>query len=262
MLTRDASAELHEIRGRVVAKVRDLRRARGLTQAELGARLGLSQARLSEIERGDGSFTAEQLIALLGLFNVDIGQFLPPTDPGDELQNALIRHGATHLRQVPGVAPSGRADLPSDAVLAVLLDPRAARFVTALGPVLLRHADTLSLPALRERLDAAARADRLGWLIENVRDALLLPPPDADPAWRRLASRAITLLSNELDRFSPARTRPDAPPDLFDPGIRSAETLDLVWQQQASPISRRWGIATDLQPDDFRAAIWQAHERR
>lgn len=262
MLTENATADLDETRQRVVAKVRELRLARGLTQAELGSRLGLSQARISEIERGGGSFTAEQLIAVLTLFNVDIGQFLPPVPRDDELQNALIQQGATHLRQVPGVATTGRFAHPSDVLLAVLLDPRSARFVTALGPVLLQHIDTVSLPALRERLDASSRSARLGWLIENVRDALLLPPPGKDPNWRRKASRAITVLSHELDRFSPPSTLSDAEPDLFDPDIRSVKTIDIVWNTNASPISRRWGIATEIQPDDFRAALWQAHEPR
>lgn len=255
MRHRKANADLLHTRDRVASKVRELRLARGWTQAELGRELGLSQARLSEIEHGDGSFTAEQLIVVLMLFNVDIGEFLPPSSAEDELQNALIQHGATHLRQVPGVASTRRFADPSEAILAVLLDPRSARLVTALGPVLLKHIDAVSLPALRVRLDASARSARLGWLLENVRDALLLPPPQAEAAWRRGATRAIAVLNNELDRFPPP---PPAAPDLFDPTIRSADTLDLIWCQQASGVSRRWGIATDIQSDDFRAALWQA----
>lgn len=262
MITKSHTFNLDEARDRVAAKVRELRQAWGWTQAELGRLLGLSQARLSEIERGDGSFTAEQLLAVLTLLNVGIEQFLPPADPDDELQNALIQHGATHLRQVPGVAPTGRFASASETILAVLLDPHAARFVTALGPLLLRHVDQVSLPALRERLHGSARSARLGWLIENVRDALLIPPPEKEPPFKRKISRAITVLSNELDRFPPPPILPGDLPDLFDPDIRSARSLDIVWKHNASPISRRWGIATEIQPDDFRDAIWQAHESR
>ena len=39
-------------------------------QSRLARLLGLSQNRLSEIERGEGSFTAEQLIVLLKTFNL------------------------------------------------------------------------------------------------------------------------------------------------------------------------------------------------
>ena len=56
----------------IASKVRDLRKARRWTQAELSKRLHLSQNRLSEIERGAGSFTAEQLLVILKLFNVPL----------------------------------------------------------------------------------------------------------------------------------------------------------------------------------------------
>ena len=40
------------------------RKARKLSQAQLASRLGLSQNRLSELERHAGTLTAEQLLAL------------------------------------------------------------------------------------------------------------------------------------------------------------------------------------------------------
>ena len=255
-----ANAELLETRDRVAARVRALRKARHWTQAELGHKLGLSQARLSEIERGKGSFTAEQLIALLHLFNVDIGEFLPPANVDDELQNALIRHGATHLREVPGLTPSGRFRAPADLILAVLLDPRNTRFVTALGPVLVSQVDAVSFPALEERISASGRSARLGWLIENVRDALLLAPPEGRQEWRRRTRRALTVLTNELDRFKPPPLPPDSSPDLFDSTIRSVHSLDTIWNHSASEISRRWGIATEIQPLDFVIPIRRADE--
>jgi len=41
----------------------------------LAGQLGLEQSRLSEIERGDVSFTAEQFVAILKLFNVPPSHF-------------------------------------------------------------------------------------------------------------------------------------------------------------------------------------------
>lgn len=248
--------QLEEIRDRIVARVRELRKERGWTQAELGRHLGLSQARLSEIERGGGSLTAEQLVAVLELFNVAIGEFLPAADPDDELQNALIQLGAAHLRQVPGIATTARYSSPADAILATLLGSRTPRLVTALAPVMLKHLDDLSLPALRLRLSPSHRDSRLGWLLENVREALAVTPPWADSGWRRRAARVSTLLDEELARFSPP-FEGDAS-DLFDPSIRSKRTRDVVWDR-ASPISRRWGIVSALQPEDFRQATWSAN---
>ncbi|MBL8617077.1 MAG: helix-turn-helix transcriptional regulator [Deltaproteobacteria bacterium] len=256
----DPSTPLLEARERIAAQVRALRRARGWSQAALAAQLGLSQARLSELERGGGSFSAEHLLALVTLFNVPISAFLPPAEADDELQNALIRFGAAHLRQVPGVAPSDRYSTPGEAISAVLLGARAPRFVTALAPVIVDQHEALPIPALRAQLLAAGRARRLGWLLENVRLGLAAPPPQADAAWRRRAARAALLLDEELARF-PTPAEDDAP-DLFDPNIRSAQTLAQVWEAQASPTSRRWGIVSALQPEDFQAALWSAHEPR
>ena len=237
-----------------------MRLERGWTQVELARHLGLSQARLSKIEHGCSSFAAEQLIAVLGLFNVDIGEFLPPARADDELQNALIQHGASHLRPVPGVATTGRYSNPSDAILATLLDSRSSRLVTALAPVLVKNIDTISLPGVRLWLRKEGRAHRLGWLLENVRDALRVSPSDADAAWKRRAARALTVLNGELEHFG---AEPGlSAPDLFDPTIRSSRSRDLVWEHQATDISRRWGIVSELQPDDFRKALWSAHGPR
>jgi transcriptional regulator with XRE-family HTH domain len=60
-----------ELRLQISTKVRDLHTGRRWTQAELAKPLGRSQARLSEVERGQGSFSAEQLLEILRLFNVD-----------------------------------------------------------------------------------------------------------------------------------------------------------------------------------------------
>jgi DNA-binding XRE family transcriptional regulator len=78
-------------RAHISRVVRDLRKERGWTQAELAGKLGLSQSRLSEVERGDGSFTAEQFLQILRLFNVAVDRFLGETDRSLQLQNALAR---------------------------------------------------------------------------------------------------------------------------------------------------------------------------
>jgi HTH-type transcriptional regulator/antitoxin HipB len=44
--------------------LRSARKGAGLTQAQLASRLGLSQARLSELELAPGSISVEQLLAL------------------------------------------------------------------------------------------------------------------------------------------------------------------------------------------------------
>jgi HTH-type transcriptional regulator / antitoxin HipB len=49
----------------LTAHLRSLRRARGLTQADLGARLGVTTARVSAIERNPGVLSTALLLSVL-----------------------------------------------------------------------------------------------------------------------------------------------------------------------------------------------------
>src|SRR5688572_8921705 len=115
-------------------KVRELRRGRRWTQAELARRLGLSQARLSEIERGAGTFSAEQFIEILRLFNVPVSHFALDArpDPDSELQNVLARLGAFELHE-PEALPSERIVDVNEAIRQTLVTG-SARLVAALAP--------------------------------------------------------------------------------------------------------------------------------
>jgi hypothetical protein len=55
-----------------------------------------------------------------------------------------------------------------------------------------------------------------------------------------------------------ARERRFAQLDLLDKAIRSEETLHEL-SAESSSISKRWGIATAIQVDDFYQALRQAH---
>lgn len=56
------------------------RKAKRLTQAEAGARVGISQSRLSVLETDPSSLTVGQLLALTGLYGLRI-QVLDRTGP-------------------------------------------------------------------------------------------------------------------------------------------------------------------------------------
>lgn len=47
------------------AHLKSLRRAQGLTQAALGERVGVKQARMADIEKNPGLISVDQLLALL-----------------------------------------------------------------------------------------------------------------------------------------------------------------------------------------------------
>ena len=50
--------------------LRSMRKARNLTQAELGAKLGVNQARVGKIERDPSSVSVGQLMQMLSLLDV------------------------------------------------------------------------------------------------------------------------------------------------------------------------------------------------
>jgi transcriptional regulator with XRE-family HTH domain len=250
---------LDKSRRQIAAKVRELRRHRRWTQADLAERLCLSQSRLSEIERGAGSFTAEQFLAVLKLFNVAPSQFADqPSDANLAIQNALARLGALHVQESIHVLPSDALEDVHDVVREALLDG-APRIITALAPVLVRNARRLNLPKLHAELANLGRAQRLAWVIDNTLDALAHLSRNARDAreWAKIYRRAELHLKLFLD-IADTLLEHRPPLDILDATIRSKRTLEEV-QRDASKASQHWGMATSLQLEDFVQALEAAH---
>jgi len=242
------------------SKIRALRVARRWTQAELAKELDLSQARLSELERGDGSFTAEQLLDVLRLFNVPVDHFAPkPANLDPVLQNALARLGAPHLRESTEVLPSERLTEVHDVLREVLLSAESPRLVTALAPVLISNIDRLSLNRLWSTFRELSLERRVGWLVEET---LLAIKQRGEPprAWSRSYRRAAVTLSSALSVWKPAlRSVPPPAADILDANLRTERTIAEV-QSSASPTARAWNIVTTIRTDDFVEALRAAHE--
>jgi transcriptional regulator with XRE-family HTH domain len=251
-----AAHYIEKAREKVALKVQGLRKERHWTQAELSRRLGLSQSRLSEIERGAGSFTAEQFLTILKLFNVTASDFAPePRGQDSELQNALARLGALHLQESTNVLPSERLSGASDVIREAIVASQSPRLITALGPVLVGNIDHVNLKKLHLQLTEAGLGRRLAWLIENTLEAIRRELPSVSPApWRRVYSRAQVVLGSFLDFLKVESSEEATAQDVLDPGIRSKQTLAAV-TASSSPISRRWGIVTTLQSEDFVEAL-------
>ncbi len=166
-MNNDKSAqELEKGRLIVARKVQELRKQRRWTQVELARRLHLSQSRLSEIERGAGSFTAEQFLEILKLFNVAASDFAPTrSSASSELQNALARFGALHLHESTEVLPSERLSTASDVIREAIVASEFPRLITALAPVLIRNVDHINLRGLQLQLTAVGLERRLAWLV-------------------------------------------------------------------------------------------------
>jgi len=259
---------LGSTRRKIATKVRELRTRRGLTQTELAKRLGLSQNRLSEIENGDGSFTAEQFLELLRLFNVTVTDFADEhRDSSLEIQNALARLGATHLHEA-AILPSVALQEVNDVVREALLEG-SPRILTALAPVIVKHADKLNLSTLYTKLHELGMGHRLGWVLENTLLALDRLTQEAEPEakeWKKVRRRAevpLQLFLGVASTFDKTRREGDQAEavDAVDSTIRSARTLEEA-RRLASEPSRRWGVVSTLQPDDFVAALRSSHADR
>lgn len=252
--------ELNNIRKSIGRTLRELRLERHWSQADLAEKLGVSQSRVSDVERGRRSLTAEQFLYVLTLFNATAKQFAPPaiTAGGEtELRNTLARLGAAHLQETEWVLPSERVEQVHDLIREVLVDP-SSRHVTALAPVIVRNIDHLNLSKIHARLADIGLGHRLGWLTDNLKEAVrseLWRSPPRD--WIARYRRTGVFLDEFLGRV-PSTGAASSAPDILDTGIRSKKTLERV-QEANSDISRRWGIVTSLQPQDFVDALEAAH---
>jgi len=61
--------------------LRALRKARGLSQAQVGGLLGVGQARIARIERDPSSVSVEQFLALLAALGVQVVLHAPDAAP-------------------------------------------------------------------------------------------------------------------------------------------------------------------------------------
>lgn len=240
----------------IAERIRELRHSRSLTQAALAKQLGLSQNRLSELERGGGSFSAEQFLCILRLFNVGVSEFVTRRQSrGLEVQNALARLGAVQLYESTEVLVGDELQKVQDVVREALISG-APRLVTAAAPVLVTHGTRLNLSRLYADLEQLGRERRLAWVVENTLQALVaLANHPSGRAWAKLHRRVELPFDLFLD-FARSRHPSTAKQalDVLDETIRSRRTLEEV-QRKASPLATRWGIATSLQNEDFIEAL-------
>jgi transcriptional regulator with XRE-family HTH domain len=262
MRTIKLTPELENARVAIAEKVRELRRGRHWSQAELAERLGLSQSRLSDIEQGAGSFTAEQFLLLLKLFNISVGDFTlgRRRKQNAEIQNALVRLGAGHLQESTDVLPSEQFEEVGNMVREVLIAAESPRHITALAPVVVHNIDRINLAKLDAQFLEAKLERRLGWLIANTLEAVRRERDQVQTRpWASLYRRAEVVLSGWLEFLTPAeiaqRSSVETKPlDILDRDIRSQKSLEET-RTSSSNISRRWGIVSSLQPADFSEAL-------
>jgi len=256
----ESANERSHSRQRIAKVVRTLRRERAWTQAELAGKLGISQGRLSQIESGGGSFSAEQLLLILKFFNVTPALFADDLqNRGAQLQNALARLGAHHLYESDDVLPNTTVD-DVDRLVGEALTEGDPRLTAALAPVLVSNIERIPLSKLLLDLSRAGLERRLPWLCENVVQAIDSELETHPPRpWSNQARRASVVIDLFLDATTPPPDRPPEAPawDALDVGIRTMKTA-LEHKEAASEVSRKWRIITSLTPEDFARALRDA----
>lgn len=242
-------------------RVRELRRERHLTQQRLAELLGITQGHLSQLERGRGSFSADQLLLLLKHFNVSLDSISPEKAPaGSQIQNALARQGAVQLAESENILPSERLKSAISAIREALVSADSARQIAAVAPVLVNNAGQLNFSRLRNDFAELRLENRLAWALENTLKAIEIDSSAVLPREWRLKYRRAALIIDSF--FKPwlivpgPSEDPRIPPqyDVLDPEITTPEALKEVLDNLSS-IAKRWRIATSIEVDDFVRAL-------
>lgn len=277
-------------REKIAKAVHALRESRQFTQMDMAKALGMSQGRYSIIERGLGSFTAEQFLMILRTFNVPASHFAAQMGSAEtDLQNALSRWGALHLVSDNRVLPSQELEEVEKLVEEVLIAGEPPRQITALAPVLVRNVARLNLNKLWAEFVGYGLERRLAWLLDSTREAikseLARKPKGKHTGVYKRAEFALRLfLKTEprmkikkqhswrsdqdykdfgdkfrWDQYGDGEDGLGLQLDILGMPILSEKTLNEVLSEM-SDTANTWAVATAIKPEDFIEALRAANE--
>ena len=99
-----------QIPSQLSSHLRALRRAKNLSQADLGTRLGLSQTRIARIEGDPLSISVEQLLRVLSALGVRVALKPLPSIHGSVVLPNPTEHGTATPSTTPAISESKKAD--------------------------------------------------------------------------------------------------------------------------------------------------------
>jgi transcriptional regulator with XRE-family HTH domain len=180
--------------------LRKVRKSRGLTQAEAGARLGVSQAYVALLEKGRRPVPPKLARKAVRLFKLNPG-LLPPS--GKDLSSVTLDDLARDLSRLeyPGFAylRGGSMKNPGEVLLAALarpdLDPRVAE---ALPWLLLKYPE-LDRDWLLKQARLLNLTNRLGFVVDLARLVLEKRNETGSPRYYALDSLVDSLRPSRLD---------------------------------------------------------------
>jgi transcriptional regulator with XRE-family HTH domain len=284
------SSEKQITREKIAKVVHALRESRHFTQTDMAKALGMSQGRYSIIERGLGSFTAEQFLMILRTFNVPASHFAVQRGSAEtDMQNALSRWGARHLVSDNRVLPSQELEEVENLVQEVLIAGEPPRQVTALAPVLVQNLARLNLNKLWAEFVGYGLERRLAWLLDSTREAINTelarnPKGKHTGVYKRVefalrlflkAEPRMKLKKQQLwrsgqnfkdfgnkfrwDLYGDGEDGLGLQLDILGMPILSEKTLNEVLSEM-SDTANVWAVATAIKPEDFIEALRTVHE--
>jgi transcriptional regulator with XRE-family HTH domain len=94
------------------SRLRELRKERRLTQAELARQIGIQQSDLSRMEKGEYRVSLDKLFKILGVFDLELADFFhdDAVDSGVS-QQPLSQHDMQILHMLRELSPEGRTEV-------------------------------------------------------------------------------------------------------------------------------------------------------
>lgn len=179
---------------------RRARESRGLTQAQAGERLGVSQPYVALLEKGHRRMPAKLVRKTVRLFKLN-PVLLPLTDKkrstvtADELARDLGRLGYPGLAYLRG----GRMKNPGEVLLAGLAQPNLESRLAEALPWLLLSFPGLNHGWLLRRARVLNLTNRLGFVVDLAKLVLEKKEKTSSPQYRALSRLADSLRLSRLD---------------------------------------------------------------
>ncbi len=96
----------------VGSRLRQLRKERNLTQAELARQIGIQQSDLSRMEKGEYRVSLDNLFKILAIFDLDLADFFgDESKVSKQVQQPLSRADMKTLHLLRELSPEGRAEV-------------------------------------------------------------------------------------------------------------------------------------------------------
>jgi len=226
---------IDDMSGETLRKVRE---RRGLTQAEMGARLGVSQAYVALLENGRRDVPPKLARKAVRLFKLN-PVLLPPTGKNPSLVtvNELVRD-LSRLRY-PGFSylRGGWMKNPSEVLLAALARPDLDSRVAEALPWLLLNYPELDGDWLLTKARLLNLVNRLGFVVDLARRVAENSKETASPRYRALSRLADSLRLSRLDVEDTL-------------GEESLTDAERNWLRANRPEEAKyWHLLTDWRPE-------------